>query len=58
MMVQVALRFLPLLAVTAERTAKAQASRGADWSPVKGNLVSTDTQDRPLDRAVVYFQSE
>ena len=30
MVVQVALRFLPLLAVTAERTAKAQASRGAD----------------------------
>ena len=31
MVVQVTLRFFPLLAQTAERIAKAQASRGADW---------------------------
>jgi energy-coupling factor transport system permease protein len=30
-MVQVTLRFLPLLAQTAERVAKAQAARGANW---------------------------
>jgi energy-coupling factor transport system permease protein len=48
MMVQVALRFLPLLAVTAERTAKAQASRGADWSPVKGNLAAQVRRIAPL----------
>lgn len=31
MMVQITARYLPLLAHTAERIAKAQASRGADW---------------------------
>jgi energy-coupling factor transport system permease protein len=31
MVVQITLRFLPLIAQTAEKTAKAQASRGADW---------------------------
>jgi energy-coupling factor transport system permease protein len=48
MVIQVALRFLPLLAVTAERTAKAQASRGADWSPVKGNLVKQVKRIAPM----------
>jgi energy-coupling factor transport system permease protein len=48
MTVQVALRFLPLLAVTAERTAKAQASRGADWSPAKGNLVKQVKRIAPM----------
>jgi energy-coupling factor transport system permease protein len=48
MVVQVALRFLPLLAVTAERTAKAQASRGADWSPAKGNLVKQVKRIAPM----------
>ena len=48
MVVQVALRFLPLLAVTAERTAKAQASRGADWSPAKGNLVKQVQRIAPM----------
>lgn len=40
MMVQITLRFLPLLAQTAERIAKAQASRGADWDNRKGNLLA------------------
>lgn len=31
LMTQITLRFLPLLAQTAERVAKAQAARGADW---------------------------
>jgi energy-coupling factor transport system permease protein len=31
MVVQVTLRYLPLIAQTAEKTAKAQASRGGDW---------------------------
>ena len=48
MVIQVALRFLPLLAVTAERTAKAQASRGADWSPAKGNLVKQVKRIAPM----------
>jgi energy-coupling factor transport system permease protein len=47
MMVQVTLRFLPLLAQTAERIAKAQASRGADWEP-HGNLVARVRQILPV----------
>jgi energy-coupling factor transport system permease protein len=39
MMVQVTLRFLPLLAQTAERIAKGQAARGADWEARGGNLL-------------------
>jgi energy-coupling factor transport system permease protein len=37
-MIQVTMRFLPLLALTAERVAKAQASRGAEWRGKKSNL--------------------
>ena len=48
MMVQVALRFLPLLALTAERTAKAQASRGADWDTSKGGLIKSVRRVVPL----------
>jgi energy-coupling factor transport system permease protein len=47
MMVQVTLRFLPLLAQTAERIAKAQASRGADWN-AKGNLFARVRQILPV----------
>ncbi len=47
MMVQVTLRFLPLLAQTAERIAKAQASRGADWD-AKGNLLARVRQVIPV----------
>jgi len=37
--VQVTLRFLPLLAQTAERVAKAQAARGADWEGKRFQLI-------------------
>jgi energy-coupling factor transport system permease protein len=48
MSVQVTLRFFPLLAQTAERIAKAQASRGADWQPAGWNLVHRAKQIAPL----------
>lgn len=48
MMVQVTLRFLPLLAQTAERIAKAQASRGADWDARPGNLIARVRQTIPV----------
>ncbi len=38
--IQVSLRFIPLLAQVAERIAKAQASRGAAWQKGSGNLFS------------------
>lgn len=38
--IQVSLRFIPLLAQVAERIAKAQASRGAAWQKGKGGLIS------------------
>jgi len=44
---QVAMRFLPLLAQSAERIAKAQASRGAEWG-TKGNLISQVKRVIPL----------
>jgi energy-coupling factor transport system permease protein len=47
MMVQVTLRFLPLLAQTAERIAKAQASRGADWA-ARGSLAARVRQILPV----------
>ncbi len=40
LVIQVTLRFIPLLALTAERIAKAQASRGADWGGKKGGLLA------------------
>jgi energy-coupling factor transport system permease protein len=48
MMVQVTLRFLPLLAQTAERIAKSQAARGADWDAKKGNLLARARRIIPL----------
>lgn len=45
---QITLRFLPLLAQTAERIAKAQASRGADWDARPANLVGRVRQTIPL----------
>jgi len=48
MMVQVTLRFLPMLAQTTERIAKAQASRGADWDARGGNLIARIRQVLPL----------
>jgi energy-coupling factor transport system permease protein len=38
--IQVSLRFIPLLAQVAERIAKAQASRGAAWQKGSGGLIS------------------
>jgi energy-coupling factor transport system permease protein len=48
MIFQVAMRFLPLLAQSAERIAKAQASRGSEWGTRKGNLFSHVKQIIPL----------
>ncbi len=48
MVIQVALRFLPLLAQSAERIAKAQASRGAQWGIKKGGLISQVKRIIPL----------
>ncbi len=48
MMLQVSLRFLPLLAQTAERIAKSQAARGADWDSSRGNLLKCVRRILPL----------
>lgn len=48
MVVQVTLRFIPFLAQTAERIAKAQASRGAEWGTRKGGLLARGRQIIPL----------
>jgi energy-coupling factor transport system permease protein len=44
---QVAMRFLPLLAQSAERVAKAQASRGAEWG-TKAGLITQVKRVIPL----------
>ena len=48
MAVQITLRFIPFLAINAEKIAKAQASRGADWGVRKGNLFKRVRQIFPL----------
>lgn len=48
MVVQITFRFVPLLAQTAERIAKAQASRGADWGGKTKGLVNRVKQMLPL----------
>jgi len=48
LMVQVTLRFLPLLAQEAERIAKSQASRGAEWGTGRGGLLRRARQALPL----------
>ncbi|MBN2007517.1 MAG: energy-coupling factor transporter transmembrane protein EcfT [Anaerolineae bacterium] len=48
LMVQVALHFIPLLAYEAERIAKAQASRGADWGTGRGGLLRRARQMLPM----------
>jgi len=48
MVMQITLRFIPLLAQTAERIAKNQASRGADWEAKKGNFFNRIRQLLPL----------
>ena len=46
--VQVTLRFLPFLAQSAERIAKAQASRGGDWGGKRSGLINRVRQIIPL----------
>jgi energy-coupling factor transport system permease protein len=48
MVVQVMLRYIPFLAQTAERIAKAQASRGGDWGSKKRSIISRIRQIVPL----------
>jgi energy-coupling factor transport system permease protein len=48
MTVQIAFRFVPFLAISAERIAKAQASRGAEWGSGRMNLVKRVRQIVPL----------
>ncbi|MDP2964578.1 MAG: energy-coupling factor transporter transmembrane component T [Pelolinea sp.] len=48
MAVQITLRFIPFLAINAEKIAKAQASRGAEWGVRKGNLLKRVRQVFPL----------
>jgi energy-coupling factor transport system permease protein len=46
--IQVTLRFFPLLAQSAERIAKAQASRGGNWQPAGWNIIQRARQIAPL----------
>ncbi len=48
MVLQVSLRFLPLLAQTTERIAKSQASRGADWDARHGGLFARVRRITPI----------
>ena len=48
LMVQVTLHFIPYLAQAAERIAKAQASRGADWGTHTGGIFQRVRQVLPL----------
>jgi energy-coupling factor transport system permease protein len=48
MMVQVTMRFIPLLAQSMERIAKAQAARGADWGSGRGGLFTRVRRVIPL----------
>ena len=48
MMVQIMLRFIPFLALSAEKIAKSQASRGAQWDGKKGGLVARARRVLPL----------
>lgn len=46
--VQITLRFIPFLALSAERIAKAQAARGADWGTKRGSLLRRARDVVPL----------
>ena len=48
MVLQITLRFVPILAQTAERIAKAQASRGAEWGGKTKGLINRIKQILPL----------
>jgi energy-coupling factor transport system permease protein len=46
--IQLVVRFIPLLALSASQIAKAQASRGASWGNKKGNLLQRARQIIPI----------
>ncbi len=46
--IEIAIRFIPILTLTAERIAKAQASRGANWGSGKGSFISRVRQVVPV----------
>jgi len=48
MIIQVTMRFLPFLAQSAERIAKAQASRGSDWGQKRKGLINRVRQVVPM----------
>ena len=48
MVVQIMLRFIPFLAINAEKIAKSQASRGAEWDSSKGGVIRRVRQFLPL----------
>ena len=48
MAIQITMRFIPFLAINAEKIAKAQASRGAEWGVKRGNLIKRVRQFFPL----------
>jgi energy-coupling factor transport system permease protein len=48
MIVQIMLRFIPTLTLNAEKIAKSQASRGADWDNPRGKLFQRVKQVFPL----------
>ncbi len=48
MVMQIMLRFIPILALSAEKIAKSQASRGALWDSHKGGLIQRIRQVLPL----------
>jgi len=48
MVVQITLRYLPMVAQLAEKTAKAQAARGGDWEHKGGNPIKQAKQVVPL----------
>lgn len=48
MTLQITMRFIPFLALNAEKIAKAQASRGAEWGVKRGNLFKRIGQFFPL----------
>ena len=48
LLVQLTLRFIPFLALNTEKIAKSQASRGAKWDTLDGNLINRVQQIAPL----------
>ena len=48
MVIQIMLRFIPNLALNAEKIAKSQASRGAVWGGTRGNFIQKTRQILPL----------